>query len=58
MPPFFSPLRSFAANPAERSTAPTSSDRIAAYRTTRSASVRELAGLNGDIFAVCRISSE
>ena len=55
---FFSPLSSLAASPRERSTASPSVVRIAAYSVAARSSVRLLAGLNGDICAACRISSQ
>ena len=55
---FFSPLSSLAASPSERFTASPSTVRMASYRVCSSVSVRLLDGLNGDIFAACRSSSE
>src|SRR3954466_12192540 len=55
---FFSPLRSAAARPRDRSTASPSTVRIASYRICRSSPVIDDAGLNGDILAACSSSSE
>ena len=55
---FFSPLSSLACRPRERSTASPRVSRTAAYNVASSSSVSPLAGLKGDIFAACRISSE
>src|SRR6478736_7681925 len=55
---FFSPLSSLACSPRDRSTASPRVSRTAAYSVASSSSVSPLAGLNGDIFAACRISSE
>src|ERR1700689_4414515 len=57
-PLFFSPLRSAAARPADRSTAPARVVLIASYRVATSAGVMLEAILNGDILAACSTSSE
>src|SRR6202050_1213975 len=57
-PLFFSPFRSAAARPAERSTASASVVLIASYRVAISGGVMLAAILNGDILAACSTSSE
>src|SRR6201985_638936 len=57
-PLFFSPFRSAAARPAERSTASVSVGLIASYRVATSSGVMLAAILKGDILAACSTSSE
>src|SRR5213080_1296531 len=57
-PLFFSPFRSAAARPAERSTASVSVVLIASYRVATSSAVMLAAILKGDILATCSTSSE
>src|SRR5438045_2241927 len=57
-PLFFSPFRSAAARPAERSTASVSVVLIASYRLATSSGVIRAAILKGDILAACSTSSE
>src|SRR6266576_2171521 len=57
-PLFFSPFRSAAARPAERSTASVSVVLIASYRVATSSGVMLAAILKGDILAACSTSSE
>src|SRR5215475_7692401 len=57
-PLFFSPFRSAAARPAERSTASVSVVLIASYRVATSSAVMLAAILKGDILAACSTSSE
>src|SRR6516162_7910911 len=57
-PLFFSPFRSAAASPAERSTASVSVVLIASYKTATSSGVMLAAILKGDILAACSTSSE
>ena len=55
---FFSPLSSLAGSPEERFTASPSTVRMAVVQGGELVVARELDGLNGDIFAACRSSSE